>query len=122
MGLRSAIQAAAQAAINATGDVAVSANYLSFTSATYNASAGTNVATYSTVAGVKIIIDVFTLKEMDGELVRPADKKALIPGQALGSVTPAENDQVVYDSVTWNVKEVMGDPADALWTLLIRKP
>jgi archaellum component FlaF (FlaF/FlaG flagellin family) len=123
MSLRDAFKTAAQQAITAFGDVAVSTNYLSHTTTSYNVTAGTDTTSYSTKAGVTVIFDEFRVVEIDGIAVKPEDKKALIPAKSISGVTPGVNDQIVADgSVTWEVQRVGSDPAGALWTLQVRRP
>lgn len=121
MGLRETIAKAAQTAVAAVGNVAVEGTYLSFTSTTYDASAGVQTPVYSTVAGVKMVFTTFTLKEIDGQKVRDKDKKALISRLDLGATIPATEDRILVSSVYWNVQGSMTDPADALWRLHIRE-
>lgn len=126
MGLRDVFQSAAVTARKALGDVPVSVNYAQFASTTYDASAGTDVATYSSIHGLKAIFDGFSLVQPDGGSVEPEDKMALIAAKELlvsgSAITPAVNDLIHQSGVTWRVQRVKGDPADALWTLLVRKP
>lgn len=122
MGLRDAIQKAARTAVLAVGDVAVSANYLAHSSTTYNASTGSVATTYATTAGITLVFQGFRLHQIDGEKVRPEDKKALIPSLSLSSVVPSPDDQVVASGVAWTVISVGIDPADALHVLQVRRP
>lgn len=121
MGLQDTFKTAAQTIVAAFGDVAVSTNYESISSTTYNASAGTNAAVYATVGGVSVIFDVFSLKEIDGENIRAEDKKALIPANSIAAVTPSTDDRIIQAGVVWRVMNVETDPAGALWTLQVRK-
>lgn len=122
MGLRDTIQKAARTAVAATGDIAVSANYLAYSSATYNASTGSVAATYATVAGITVVFSGFRLSQIDGENIRPEDKKALIPALLVTGVTPKPDDQVVASGVAWTVINAGIDPADALHVLQVRRP
>lgn len=121
MGLRDAVQSAVKSAVAATGDIAVSTNYEVMASATYDASAGTYTAARSTVAGVSIIFDEFKIMEVDGETVKPEDKKALVPAKSISTVTPDVNDRIFESGVVWNVQGVRLDPAGALYELHVRK-
>ena len=121
MGLQQTFKDAAQTIVAAFGDVAVSTNYEAIASTTYNASAGTNTAVYATVAGVSLIFDVFELKEIDGQIIRSEDKKALIPAKSISTVTPSTDDRIVESGVVWRVMAVKVDPAKALYELHVRK-
>ena len=121
--LRAAFQKAAQQAVAAFGDVGVSTNYHSYSTATYDASAGSITATYSTISGVTVVFTSFKVHQIDGQLVRPEDKMALIPALNLTSVTPKVEDRIVEDaSVTWQVVRAGVDPAGALHKLQVRRP
>lgn len=122
MGLRDVVQKATQAAVAAVGDIAASATYCSFASASYNASAGTNVATFTSTAGVSVVFNDFRLDQVDGQVVLSEDKQAMIPALALPGVVPTTADKLVSDGATWNVQRVQTDPADALWILQVRRP
>lgn len=122
MGLRDTFKDAALTAFNAVGDVAVSANYHAHASSTYDTSAGTNVAAFTTVAGVKVIFEVFQLAKIDGTIIQPEDKLALIPVRHLSAITPKLEDKLVVSGVTWAVKNVQADPAEAVYSLQVRRP
>lgn len=122
MGLRDTIARAAQTAIRATGDIAVSGDYHSLTaSVAYDASAGVSTPTYATVPGVVMVFTTFELKEIDGQKVDARDKMALISRLDLGTVEPTVNDRILVSSAYWNVQQSLTDPADALWRLHIRR-
>lgn len=124
MGLNNQFKLAAQKIVTAFGDVGVSTNYEAVTSTsanTYNASTGVAAAVYSTVAGVTVIFDVFELRQIDGKIVQPEDKKALIPAKSISAVTPTPEDRIVVAGVPWRVVNVRTDPAEALWELQVRK-
>tara|TARA_R100000049_G_C1897549_1_gene48594 strand:+ start:186 stop:521 length:336 start_codon:yes stop_codon:yes gene_type:complete len=110
--------------VTAFGDVGVSTNYESIASTsanTYNTSTGAVGAIYSTVAGVTVIFDVFSLKQIDGVNIKPSDKKALVPAKSISAVTPSIEDRVMVAGVPWRVVNVNTDPAEALWELQVRK-
>lgn len=122
MGLKEIFQNAAVTAVTAFGNIGVSTNYASYASATYNASAGTNVAAYTSVAGVTIIFTHFELKEVDGVNIHAEDKKALLPAKGVAStITPKAQDRIYEAGVMWQVVKVKTDPAEALWELQVRK-
>jgi len=128
MGLSDVFKNGAKTAITAFGDVAQSADYWSKTSTSYS-STGTVATTYSTVAGVKVIIEGFRVAGNSGVRtlaadfdVKQSDQQALIAAVDLPSITPNKDDVIVLDtSVSWNVVNVFTDPATALWTCQIRK-
>tara|TARA_R110000751_G_scaffold10671_6_gene38660 strand:- start:178 stop:546 length:369 start_codon:yes stop_codon:yes gene_type:complete len=121
MGLRETFRKAAQTGIAAAGDVAVSTNYESLASTTYNASSGVNAVTFATVGGVSVIFDVFELKQSDGTPVVSEDRKALIAAKDISTVTPDADDRIVVAGVAWRVVSASIDPADALWEIRVRK-
>ncbi len=121
MGLQETFKVAAKTVVDAFGDVGVSTNYESHTSSTYDASAGTNVATYSTTAGVTVIFDSFRIDQIDGQNIKPEDKLALLPAKNISGVTPDVDDRIIESGVVWNVVSVSTDPASALYQLQVRK-
>lgn len=125
MGLKQTFKDAAVTAFDAFGDVRASTIYhnLASTSAnTYNASTGVVAAVVTTVSGVMVIFDVFSMRETDGVKIQATDKKALIPSAGpLSTVTPVTGDRILIDGITWKVLGVKTDPADALWELQVRR-
>ncbi len=124
MGLKETFQAAAKTAVTAFGNVGVSTVYHSIVSATsYNTSSGVNAVSISSVAGVTVIFDEFTLAEQDNSQVESEDKKAFIPAKGpISTITPRVQDRIIdSDGITWNVVSATTDPAGALWTLQVRK-
>lgn len=122
MTLKDDFRTAARAAVGAVGDIAVSTTYLAFASASYDASAGSEVATFGTRTGVLVIFDEFRLVEVDGRAVRPEDKRALIPAANISGITPGLNDRILHDGQSWQVVNVRTDPAGVLWEFHIRRP
>jgi archaellum component FlaF (FlaF/FlaG flagellin family) len=99
----------------------VSTNYEQVVSTTYNASAGTPISAITTVAGVIVIFDKFELKQVDGTRIQPEDQKALIPSKAISAITPKVTDRILVSGITWNVVDVVTDPAGALYELQVRR-
>ena len=124
MGLNETFKLAARDIVTAFGDVGVSTNYEAVTSTsanTYNTSTGVVAAIYSTVAGVTVIFDLFTLAQTDGTIVKSEDKLAMIPAKSISTVTPSAEDRIVVGGVPGRVVNVKTDPAEALWELQVRK-
>lgn len=121
MGLQETFRKAAQTITTAFGDVPASTVFRSFSSTTYNASAGTDATVYSSTAGVKLIFDVFQHRQVDGSNIEPDDKRALIPAKNISGVVPKPADQIREGTTVWNVVNVFSDPANALWDCQIRK-
>jgi hypothetical protein len=122
MGIKEALQGAAQAAIAATGNIAVSTNYHAHVSTAYDASAGTDTTTFTTVTGVKVVFDEFRIGQIDGQSIKPEDKRAFVAQKDIPGVTPGANDQIGHGGQTWEVQRARVDPAGALWDLQVRRP
>lgn len=122
MGLRETLRKAAQTAIAATGNVAVSANYASFQSTSYDVSTGTVAPTFTSVEGISIILSEFAFEVIDGETIQPEDQKAMIAARTISTVTPKPKDRITKSGETWEVVKAMTDPAEAAWVLHIRRP
>lgn len=124
MGLQETFKSAAQTIVEAFGDVGVSTNYESIASTsatTYNASSGVAAAIYSTVAGVTVIFDVFSLRSIDGVNIKAEDKKALVPAKSISAIVPSTEDRIVVGGVVWRVVNIKTDPAGALHEIQVRK-
>lgn len=124
MGLKGTFQKAAKTVVEAFGDVAVSTVYhnLASTSAnTYNASTGVVAAVVATVGGVKVIFDVFSMRETDGVNVRAEDKKALVAQKYVSTITPVTGDRIIVAGITWKVVNIKTDPAEALYEMQVRR-
>ncbi len=121
MGLRDTFKNAAKSIVTAFGDVGVSTVYAQFSSATYNASAGSVGETFASTAGVIVIIETFTAAQIDGQNVQPNDKKVLIPAKNISGIVPKPADRVHVSTDVWNVVDVKVDPAEALWELQVRR-
>jgi len=121
MGLQDVFKDAAAAIIEAFDDIPQSITYTQKGASVYTPATGTVTSTdidYPTTA----IFDEYELKEIDNNVVRATDKLAYIAANDL-DVTPVVDDEITdADSVTWQIKNVKVDPADALWVLQIRKP
>lgn len=122
MGLRDTFQNLATTVVAAFGDVAESGTYLAFSSTAYNASTGATTTVFSSVEAVSVILTDFSVRDVDGDVVRATDKKALIAAQALPGASPGPKDRIILSGVTWNVRKASLDPAGALHVLQIRRP
>ncbi|MCG7852761.1 MAG: hypothetical protein MIO92_09585 [Methanosarcinaceae archaeon] len=120
MGLLSTFRDAAETIIEAFDDIPVSVTYVQKGSSVYNPATGAVTSTdveYTTTA----IFDEYEMDEINNVVVRATDKLAYIASNDL-DVTPVVDDEISIDSVTWQIKNVKSDPADALWVLQLRKP
>lgn len=110
---------------NIVGDVFTALSDLN-TSCTYRSKSGsyapgTGVVTdSSTTETVNAILTSFEQRDIDGLNVHGSDRKALIPNAEI-IVDPVAADEMVINSVTWNVIGVKVDPALALWILHLRR-
>lgn len=122
MSLRTAIQQAIQAGMNAMGDIQETSTYTNVTANTYNATTGVSTPTKTSYTGVKIVFDRYSVLEIDGDAVRPEDLKALVAKRNL-TPTPSLNDYITRgDGTVWVVVAVATDPVTAMWELQIRRP
>lgn len=122
MTMKAAFQKAAEKAFAAAGDLRTTVTYRSKNSgsATYTPSTGAVSDSYSSYT-IKVILADYTITERDGKTVLSTDRKAIIPVSKL-TPTPKTNDIIVIDDVSWDVVGYKKDPADALYTIQIRKP
>ena len=68
-----------------------------------------------------MIVEDFTLDQIDGVSVRREDRKMLVPAASVSGVTPGINDRVIVAGATWQVQAVRSDPAQAMWELQVRR-
>jgi hypothetical protein len=95
--------------------------YTSRTSAGYNPALGT-VTPVEETASPEAIVQTFSTREVDGDLVRKGDKKALIKASELSTITkPGLADKVTISAVVWQIVEFELDPTGTLYTFHIRK-
>lgn len=122
-GLQEAFQKAAAAAFTAAGNVkeSVTVRIKSSSNPAYNPSTDSVTDSYTDYT-VNALPSGYDTKEIDGRTILNTDEKLMILVEDLPSITPKRNDQIIRDSVTWEIESVHKDPADALWTLQIRKP
>jgi len=103
------------------GEIRVPVDYSSVASSTYDPSTGTVVEIVnSTQSAVYMIFTSYEEKAVDGQAVLINDMKALCPTLDL-NVVPSDLDYLLRSDVRWNVQNVRTDPANAMWTLHIRK-
>jgi len=124
VGLRETMSKAAQTAFTAAGDIPVATTYYQRGSTVYDASTGTVSAGVNTYL-FSMIFAAFKSNEIDNEHILATDQKGLVP-QANFSTIPAVGDYLFIvesgASVRYDVQGFKKDPADALWTLQLRKP
>jgi hypothetical protein len=121
MGLKSVFQNAAKTIFTAFDDIPISVTYVSKGDSTYNVATGVAVPSSETEYTVDGILEDYTAVEIDDITILSTDQKFLIPQLNL-SPTPREQDEIVIDSITWQVIDIETDPAEALWIMQIRKP
>ena len=120
MGLRETFKKAAQTAISAIGNVAVSVTYVSITGdAVYNPVTGV-VTEKSTSYSVNMMFDENLAEDIKNIAIDINEKLGYIAVDDL-TPTPKTDDRITIDSVNWAVTEVRTDPADALWIIKIKK-
>jgi hypothetical protein len=121
-GLKEAFRNAAAAAFAAADDIKEVAVLRSKTNSNPNYDPVTDtVSDAYTDYTVDILPSGYNSREVDGQTVLITDEKAKILVTDI-SVDPKRNDQIVRDSVKWEIINVHKDAADAVWTLQIRRP
>lgn len=122
MGLKDAFRNAAKAAVQAFGDVPASVTYYARTTVEYVASTGSTNTVYAQHDGVQVIFAEFSIRQVDGQIVRPGDKLAYIANAGeFSGIKPTVDDYIAEGDERWFVQAVRTDPADALWNLHVRK-
>lgn len=121
-GLQEAFKNAAAAAFAAAGDTKESVILRSKTNAnpTYDPVTDTVSDAYTSYT-VDSVPSGYNSHEADGQTVLITDEKIKILVDDL-AVDPKMNDLLVRDSVVWEIINVHKDPANAVWTLQVRRP
>jgi hypothetical protein len=123
MGLANTIQKAAQTAFKAIGDIPLTCTYTSVGASIYDPQTGGYDSTDTPYTGLKIVFEDFNPKEVNdaGGAILATDRKASIPNINL-TPTPKITDFITdSDSVQWSIKDVLIDPARALWLFQVRR-
>ena len=129
MGLKETMQSVAQTLVAATGTIRKSVIYKSKSAnPTYNPSTGA-VTEAETSYTVQAVLDMspsglgsaIGLGDVKNLAVNKNLKTVYIPKLDL-TPTPKITDEIVIDTVTWEIEDINIDPADALWILSIKKP
>lgn len=119
MALKSIFKGAAQTIFTALDDVKISVTYQVKSSSYTPATGRVTLGETDYVITNCIRLD-FEADEIDGLAVKPEDFQLMIPVDDL-DVTPAIDDYILIDSVPHNVVNYKKDPADAVWTIQVRK-
>ena len=121
MGLKEVFQNAAEVCVDAFDDLGNSLAYHSLGTYAYNATTGGQTESGGTDITITAIYDEIESKELQDRPVKITDRKLLVANNDI-SVTPKVGDYVTISSVNWNVVDFMTDPAEALYTIFVRKP
>ena len=121
MGLKSTFQNAAETIINAFGDIRhTTIAYHSLGTMSYNATLGTMTETGDSDITTTAIFDEVKSEEVQDRDVLMTDQKLLVANNDI-SVTPKVGDYVTISGDRYNVVDWLTDPAEALYTLFVRK-
>lgn len=116
MGLMDTIQDAVASAFTALDDMAQYVSYHSIGIVHYEPNSGENIEEGGTDYQVWVVPLEYSLYEVDGEVIKPEDKKIMIKGDAI-PFTPKNEDTLEIDSIVYRVVNVKTDPAKAAWTV-----
>lgn len=121
MGFRDLAKNLASSAIGSiSGDLAVGVVYRQKTISVYNPVLDT-YTTVNTDTPVKAVLVREKRDEDDNSKVIEDTVRVLIAGKSL-SFVPAEQDEILINSVSHEIVQIKTDPAQALWILSARKP
>jgi hypothetical protein len=120
MGLRETLLAATNTAFTIIGNVKVTVTYHHQTATTYNTTTGAITRSESTQSVDVVLLD-YARRDIDGEHIRPTDRRALIEAATLTG-EPKLNDRLTISSETWEVIRVSTDPISAHYDLQLRRP
>lgn len=121
MGLRDAILSAVSSAITATGDIAESITYIATSKANYDVYTGKKEV-IETQYPLNAIVTIVSDKVLKGSIAsgNTGELSVLFAAKGL-AFTPKTNDIVLRNSERYAISKIDTDPANASYTLLIRK-
>ena len=123
MGLLDTIKAGVNTAFSVVDDLLSTVDYYSFEGSDYDADTGTPTTRYVSYSNVKILIEDYSRREVDGENIQSQDKKVSIPADNL-AVNPKPKDKF-FESTgqEWRVVDYdpSTDPAKAMHVLQCRR-
>ena len=121
MGLRDALLSAVSSAITATGDIAEDLTYVIKTNAKYDIYSGKKEATETTYA-LKAIVIIVGANAKTGEIVSGSTGELSVMFASKGlTFTPKTNDTIIRNSEQYSINKIDTDPANASYTLTIRR-
>ncbi len=107
-------------AIAAVGDLATTVEYYSLEDdPVYNVSTDT-ITAVSTMITVKAVLVRYSRWEIQNQVARSTDQKALISALDLGRA-PRDNDYILIGGRRWNVIRIQTVPGDGLYMLQLRE-
>ena len=120
MGLRSDLKSIVSGAIGALGDIPLEFTFTSTNQVSYDTTTGVTSRT-STSLTVKGVLVNFKMYEVGDMNLVATGRKALIPASQFGTTDPDAFDDTVTtsDGRSWKVKQVLKDPSDSLYTLML---
>lgn len=114
------LQAAAQAGIRFTGDIAESITYYDVSQPTYDADTGVLVSDETTLTISKVVFTSYVQAELKDSDIQKTDRKAIIAYKDI-SITPSIGDKIKKsDDSLWVIKNKEQDFATAFWFLQVR--
>jgi hypothetical protein len=121
-GLQEAFRSAAAAAFSAAGDIKESATFRSKTNMNpvYDPVTDTETQSYTDYS-TSMVPSGYDSREIDGINILDTDERVKILVEELTPI-PKRNDQIIRSSIKWEIINIHKDPANAVWTLQIRKP
>ena len=120
MGQQATIQAAVSNAFNGLGDLKQLITHRAISGTTYDPGTGEVTPTTVEQPNVPAVFTEYATREIDGTTIVSGDIALLIPTTSL-NVTPKVDDIFVDGTDEWRVVNLMIDPANALWTIQVRR-
>ena len=120
MSLKSTISNAVNAAMNALGDIPVTATFTDVAPGTFDPESGAYSGGSETNHSVSAIFSQYKIERIDGTVIQQGDAKLTLR-QADLAITPALGDKVSINGVSYSILNISSDPANATWTLQLRR-
>lgn len=121
MSLNQAVKAAFKAAKRVGGDMFHNVTYYQSGLGVYDTDSGTQTFPDSKTANIKMLVALYSDKEVDGEIIRPTDKKGMLEASAM-TIIPDLMDNITDAGLLWTVVGVEKDPTQTVYLLQLRQP
>lgn len=125
MGLRATVAAAVKTAFAAAGDIPENATYRYFKAENppYQPEEGYVFNPYEDFT-LEMLFVAYTEKEIDDRTILRTDMRCLVAATEFSdsSITPKINDRIIRNSEAWEIRNIIPDPTESIYSFQLRRP